>query len=439
MAGSLLKGGVKTLGMKLVNIGTMFLATVALTRTLGAEQYGIYVFVFTLVVVLAEPQFAGLRTVAVRNTAIYLDEGQLGLLSGLIRRLGHFVFLGALLSAVVLLITAWFMQEKFGAGSGWIFVIAAGLPLFLGLNRIRDGMLRGAGTVVAGQFPKLIVRPALLLLYIGIAWWMLGDAFDAKWAMGMQVLAATSAGLIYALLLRRYLGDQLRSDQVEYRTKEWFGGMVPVMFSGIIQIIDARAGVLMVGFLQGVADTGQFHAAFRLAELIAMAHAVANIVIEPIIARLYNAGNIEELQKKITRTARLVLAATVPTSLILIFAGEWLLSIFGEEFRAATPALSILAVTQIVNAALGAVGPLLNMTNHARETAIGLLLGVSVNVVLGFILIPESGIEGAAWAALGSIVVWKTYLMIRVHKLLGIHTTALGAFNKGRKWQGDEL
>lgn len=428
----LLKGGAKTLLLKLFNIGIMFVVTIGLTRALGAEQYGVYIFVFTLVGALSEPQFVGLRTVAVRNTAIYLDEGRFALLRGLFFRLCHFSLLGALVSAVVVLITAWFMRDKFGPESTWIFLIAAGLPLMLGINRIRDGMLRGAGTVVAGQFPKLVVRPVLLLLFIGIGWWLLSEEFDARWAMGAQVLAAVSAGFVYVYMMRRYIGAPLYHDQIEYRTREWFGGMIPLVLSGILLGIDTRIGVLLLGVLDDTAETGKFHAAFRLAELITLGHAVANILIEPMIAKLYNSGDLEKLQKQLTFVARVVFAVTLPTALVLIFAGEWLLGIFGEEFVAAAPALTILAVAQIVNAGLGSVVPILNMTNHAKDTARGVALGVVVNIVLCVVLIPRFGVEGAAWAALGSMVVWKVYLMLRVHKHLGLSTTALGVLREGR-------
>ena len=410
----------------------MFLVTIVLTRTLGADQYGVYIFAFTLVGTLSEPQLIGLRTVAIRNTAVYLEEGRFALLRGLFYRLCQFSLFSAFISATAVLMLAWALRDKFGGEGIWLFIITASLPFVLGINRIRDGMLRGAGTVIAGQFPKLVVRPVLLLISISVFWTLLNHRFDAQWAMAAQLLAAICAGLIYMLAMNRHLGTQLCHRKIEFQTRDWFGGMIPLILSGALLSIDTRIGVLLLGTLGNTEDTGKFHAAFRLAELITLGHAVANILIEPTIAKLYNSGELDKLQRQLTITARAECIVTLPVALILIFAGEWLLGIFGEEFTTAAPALTILAITQIVNAGLGSVVPILNMTNHARDTAKGVALGVIVNIVLCIILIPTHDLEGAAWAALGSMIVWKLYLKIIIYKHLGLATTAFGRLPHGK-------
>lgn len=420
--------------MKLAGIGLTFLATIVLTRVLGAEQYGVYVFAFTLVGILSEPQFVGLRTLAVRNAAVYVDRGQSALLAGLAIRLRSVAIYGGIAAFGVLLIAGWLMGPKFGSGTLWVFVAGAALPFLLGYNRISDGMLRGAHLVMTSQFPKLIVRPALLLVYVAVGALLAGSAFNATWAMGMQVGAAATAAIVYVLLIRRHLGGHLKGAAPQFRTREWLHGMFPLMLSGVFQIIDTRAGVLMLGVLGVAADTGRFHATIRLAELIALVQAVANIVVEPWIARYCASGELDKLQRKVTTAARLVFFATLPVSLLVIWQGAAVLAIFGPEFVAAAPALTILAIAQVVKAALGTLAPLLNMAGYPRETVVGMAIGLAAHIVLGVLLIPKLGLVGAAWAALISMLVWKIYLMFRVHRLLGLYTTALGPLVNPGNW-----
>jgi hypothetical protein len=86
--------------------------------------------------------------------------------------------LRALLACLVLLAVVWFMDEKMGSGKGVRFVTAAFLPLVLGLNRIREGLLRAVSTVVAGQLPTtmscatrivlaVMAPPAIVLILFG--------------------------------------------------------------------------------------------------------------------------------------------------------------------------------------------------------------------------------------------------------------------------------
>ena len=71
-------GGINTMGLKVFNLVAMFAVSVVLARTLGVEEYGHYVFVFTLVGLLSEPQFIGLRSLAVRHTVLNLTSATAG-------------------------------------------------------------------------------------------------------------------------------------------------------------------------------------------------------------------------------------------------------------------------------------------------------------------------------------------------------------------------
>ena len=433
MQEKLLSGSVKTLLLKITNIGTLFLVSVLLARTLGAEEYGSYIFVFTLVGLLSEPLFVGLRTVALRNGTIYIQEHKYGLLRGLANRLRLFMLTYGAITALGLFVALWLMQDKLGANFGWTFLFAAALPFLLGFNRINDGLLRASGKALISQIPKLVARPVLLLAYIYISTLLIEDRFDAGWALATQALAAGSAFLIYIYFLRRHLHVKICTARAQYKTRTWFQEALPLAASTAVHALDARIGILLVGALIASSDTGVFHAAFRLAELVVLIHSSANLMIEPMIVRLHSRGNMAELQSKLTKLTRLVSVASVPIIVIMILYGEWLLSLFGDEFRAAAPALQILAFTQLVHVCLGSPAILLNLTKHGKETATGLAGGVVVNVCLCLILIPMLGLVGAAWAALGSMFTTKIYLTLRAQQLLGINTSILGLPPKSKE------
>lgn len=108
--------------------------------------------------------------------------------------------------------------------------------------------------------------------------------------------------------------------------------------------------------------------------------------------------------------------------------GQSFLSFFGSEFTSGSTALSILVFGQLVNAAAGSVGLLLVMTAHEREAAIGMGVGLSLNVLLNTLLIPLWGIEGAAGASATSMIVWNLWLAVRVHRRLGLDPSVLAMF-----------
>ncbi|MDO3386844.1 oligosaccharide flippase family protein [Gilvimarinus sp. SDUM040013] len=427
MRGRLLKGGALTMALKLINLGLMFITSIILARILGTHDYGSYIFVFTLVGLLSEPVFLALRTVAIRNGTIYLEQTRYDYLQGMIQMLGKVVCISGFFSTAVLMLCAFFLKDRTEGGHYTLYLVAAVLPFIWGVNRIKDGLLRSAGSVFASQAPKLLFRPLLLLVYVFITWWLLDESFNASWAMAMQILAAASAALLYGWLFRGRYNEYLDGVEAKHESREWRKSMVPLIFTGVFENLNTRIGILLIGLLMAPAQTGVFHAAYRLAELIVLAFASANVVFEPHMARLYHNGEHQALQRKLTTIARLVFALSLPVAAVMIIWGEWILSLWGKEFATAAPALTILAATQLVNAAFGSSAMLLLMTHYAKIAASGLMLGVCIKAALCFALIPHYGITGAAWAAFGGMLITKIYLMIRAETTLGLHTSVAGA------------
>jgi O-antigen/teichoic acid export membrane protein len=431
----LLRAGAGTLAMKLVSVGVLFIATVALTRLLGPAEYGVYIFVITLVGVFAEPQCVALRTVAVRHASRHLADGDDTALTALVRDLRLASLLGSGLAILVLAVVGWLMAPKFGATAVSVFALAALLPLLHAQSRINDGLLRAQGSTLLSQLPKLVLRPVLLIALVFGAAWLVHGPLDAAAAMMLQVAAVTGAAGFYGWLLRSRLGPQLKSATGIPRRQLRLNELTPLITATVLQVVESRAAVLLLGILGSVSQTGQFHAALRVAELIALTQGVASLLIEPLAARQAASGDTRHLQRRLTQIARWVAFISLPLTALIIGAREWLLLLFGEAFVEAAPVLAILALTQGLRACLGTVGSLLNVTGHSRETIVGTGMGLVLQLALGLWLIPLLGAVGAAWAALISMTASKLYLMGRVHRRLHLYTSALGRWEDPRQWR----
>src|SRR5699024_7594138 len=152
-----------------------------------------------------------------------------------------------------------------------------------------------------------------------------------------------------------------------------------------------------------------------------------NQVLQPHFARLYEQGDMAKLQRLVTTSARAILALSLPPVLIfMLFGAELLDWVFGDPFRAGGVALAILAAGQLVNAGMGSVGMLLNMTGHERDTMRGIALAAAGNVFLNVILIPPFGVAGAAAASALTLLFWNLLLRSFVKKRLGLKLLAFG-------------
>ena len=101
---------------------------------------------------------------------------------------------------------------------------------------------------------------------------------------------------------------------------------------------------------------------------------------------------------------------------------------FGKEYVSSYVALTILTFGQLINAAIGSVGNLLNMTGHERDTMRAVAFAAAVNIVLNTVLIPSYSIEGATIATAITLTIWNLVLRRAVLRRLGIESMAFNPF-----------
>lgn len=104
-----------------------------------------------------------------------------------------------------------------------------------------------------------------------------------------------------------------------------------------------------------------------------------------------------------------------------VAAPEPVLSIFGPDFVAASAALRILALGQLVNLATGSVGTILIMTGHQRISLLNSVAGAVMVVILGLILIPRYGATGAAAAASITMAIRNISATYLVWRFVGVN------------------
>jgi len=94
--------------------------------------------------------------------------------------------------------------------------------------------------------------------------------------------------------------------------------------------------------------------------------------------------------------------------------------LYSPEFAEAYVPLVIICIGQLVNASIGSVGSLLNMTGHEKDTTKSIFIGATVNVLLNLALTPVWGPIGAAIATTVTLIVWNMIMWQKVRSRIGI-------------------
>lgn len=429
--GSLQAALVKATGgsfmLKISQVGLVFLLNALLARLLGSAGLGAYSVANSWATILGTVTTLGFSRLLVREVPVYRDRSEWSLLRGLLRRANQLVLpfsSGVAVAAVAVALL--FFSGRSSTEALYTFCIAMALVPITAFIQLRQTTMRGLRRIVSAQVPETVLRPVLTIAFVGLAYLLLGDSLRAPWAMTASLAAATVAFLVGAELLRRSVPDNVRSATPEYQTRLWMRGTVPLMLLSVMQVINMRTDVIMVGSISGTQAAGLYTVAVRGAELVVFVLMAAGLALGPTISRLYAAGEMQRLQRLVTRASRLVFLISLPIALALILFGQWFLLIFGEEFTQSSTALSILCIGTLFNSIMCAVGLLLMMAGYERRAAVGVGIGAGLNVALNALLVPRLGIEGAALATATSTVVWNSLLAYWVYKKLGIYPAFIG-------------
>jgi len=420
----LIRGASGTFALKIASTGLVLITSLVLARILWVKGYGTYIYAISWINLLSVLPVMGLPTLLTRKVACYKTQKDWGLLRGILHWSDQVVSIVSLGLVFLVVGIVWLLGghlEPQIATSIWIAMLM--LP-FLAFVSLRQGAMQGLGYVIVAQFPQMLVLPILFLILVG----GLQFAFDlnASSAIGMRVLATMIAFLVGMGLFKKYLPSSVKEALPNYHKREWLMNTLPLLFISTAGTINQQISIIMIGSMLGSEATGIFDVARKGAILVSFILMAVNMPLAPTVARLYARGEKEHLQRVVTKSAQLALFGSLPIALGLIIFGRWVLLIFGREFMGGSAVLAILCLGQLVNAGMGSVGLLLNMTGHEQDTARGIGIAMAINVILNAILIPKWNIEGAAFATSSSMIFWNVLLAIRVYKRLGINSTALG-------------
>lgn len=397
-------------GSVLANLATGIL----LARALGAEQLGIYSFAIAAVSLLAVPAQFGLPTLLLREAARLRMDGQSDRISELwvwARKLSIRVSLVTMSGAAAFV---YLTSVPVLSSRSITLLVAILLMPCLAILGLQGGLLRGYKFVNAGQSVEHLLRSAMFLVLLAGYLAIYGfDGFTSVNAMVVHVLAAYAVTTISSRLVSNLTG--LTRSRVAQpspdSTRLWVRAILPLALLSAAQVILQQTDVLMLGWIVESREVGIYRVVQTISVVVVFALGAMNIVLAPLIAESVAESRYEVIQQLVSFSARATTAlATVAVVLLYFFGLELIRLLFGEEYNGGTAALLVLAIGQLVSAAFGSPGILLNMSGHERETAKGVGLAALANVVLNGLLIPRFGILGAAFATASAVIMWKVLL-----------------------------
>lgn len=416
------------MGLKIVASGLGFGLNILLARLLGIKGLGVYNYVLAWHGLLIIPAGLGLNTMLVREIAVYKAESSWGLLRGILRWSNQIVLVCSFSIATIATAIVWNSDIKEQPQMFLAFVIAMLLLPLTALRNLRLAAMKGLNLVFMGLMPEMLIVPLVVIVLTACPYLFFNQNITAAWVLGTTVIATIITFAIGIYLLQKALPKPVKQATCEYRTRIWLSQLLPFMLLSGMYVITSRSDILMIGTIKGTEAAGLYGPVVKGVQLLAFVLTAINNVLSPSIASLYTEKKLAKIQQIVTKSSQMMLVISLPIAAILLFGGNWYLSLFGSEFVRARSALTILCLGQLFSIAAGSVGTILNMTGNEKYNLIGSVVNILLNVVLNLLWIPNWGINGAAAATASSTIVVNTLKVIWVRQKIGINSTALGRF-----------
>jgi O-antigen/teichoic acid export membrane protein len=426
----LFRGVLGIIALRVIVQAVYFLTNLVLAHLLGVKEYGSVEYIMSWAALFGTLALFGLERLLVREIAINQARLAWGLLKGLIRWATWFTLLTSIILILGIVGVLFLKRESIDNTLLLGLGIATLLIPFNALTGVRVAILRGLRKVIAGQSTEVLIQPVVFLLFVLSASFLFRLTLNAPLVLGLQVGAAVVVFLIGQILLYQRLPQEIQGVPFESNARFWISSLVPLVAFSAISVINKRADILVLGTLRGTEEVGIYSVAASWAALVPYALVSINIVWAPVMARLYEKGEKERLQRMITQGTRGITFVSLIFAFVFLVLGKWLLSLYGPDFVEGETALRILVIGQLVNVAVGPVAQLLLMTGYERVAAINAGFNLVLTIGLNFVLVPRWGVEGTAWATSVSMILINLLLTVWVYKRLDIHSTVLG--NIGR-------
>jgi O-antigen/teichoic acid export membrane protein len=427
---SLLRDGLSkslvSLVIKVATAGLTYGMYVILSRLLGVTEYGYFAFGLSLATILAIGANYGQQTAILRYWPEEMVAGRPQKAIEALRS-GGAVTIVAGLGICVLLAGVGAVSAGFGAEANHIYA-AATLILPLALAEYWSSALRAQGSVWTALSPRDIIWRLGLPLVV-VALWYAGVTLSGA---GALLLTAAVLGLSLAL---QYLLAGARDYEIAVGTgglgAYWraHGTSSRSFFLGTV--LDSAAlnvDIILVGLLVAPAAAGIYFNAFRTAGLLTLFMFAITLVVAPMVARHYHAGEMRKAQAitALCAWAGFVFSLAVFAGFLLF--GDLILGLFGAGQEQGKLILILLSVGLLFDAATGPSRIVLMMTGHERAYVRIFGSIVVAGMLVQLAVIPVFGLVGAAVMNMIARAAAQLAIAWFAHRRIGLDTTLLGAF-----------
>ncbi len=406
--------------IRVASAALLFVSQVLFARWMGSFEFGVYVYVWTWVLLLGGLIDLGIATGAQRFIPEYTGTNKLDMLRG---------FLAGSRWLVLGMATAWAALAALGVfvfGDHIatyeimpLYIACVGLPLFT-LGRLQDGMARSFDWITLALMPPYVIRSLLLIGAMGAAYWLKLPT-DASTAMLAAVATTWITVVGQTLVMNARLKKRIAPGPKAYPAGAWLAASLPIFMVEGFYLLLTHTDVLLLRLYRGPEEVALYYAAAKTLALVAFVSFSVSAATAHKFSEYHVAGNKTQLAAFFADSIKWTFWPSLAATIVILALGKPIHWMFGSKFVDGYFLMFILAIGPLARATVGPVERLLNMVGEQRACAIVYASAFAANIALCVVLIPLFGVAGAAIAISGAMILEAVLLFAVAKQRLGLH------------------
>ncbi|MFV2091895.1 MAG: lipopolysaccharide biosynthesis protein [Hyphomicrobiales bacterium] len=411
--------------IRVLSAGIVYLSQVLLARWLGVYEFGVYIYIWTWVLLVGDVAHLGLASAAQRLIPQYTKTRAHDSLRGFISGSRWLVF--AFATGVTgiggpgaRLHEPWIKSDEVLL----LYLAAATLP-FYALSNMLDGIARSYNLINVALLPPYFLRQLLLLAGVAAAYFA-GYPLHATTTMLAAIAATWATAMAQLIWLNTRLKQTVEPGARAYHVKAWFAVSLPILMVWGFYTLLTYTDIIVLRQFGTPQEVAVYYGASKTLALVAFVYFSVAAAVAHKFAEYHVTGDREAFAALVRKATQWTFWPSLAATIAILAVGRPILWLFGPSFVAGYPVMFILAVGLLARASVGPAERLLNMVGEQARCSLVFVAAFATNLILALVLVPEFGIIGAAISLATALVVESALLFLVIKQRLGLHIWIFG-------------
>jgi O-antigen/teichoic acid export membrane protein len=411
--------------IRVASAALIYVSQILLARWLGGFEFGVYVYVWTWLVLLGSIAPLGFAYLPQRYIPEYAAAGDHGKVRGFVAGSRWLTF--ALGTAVALLGALALLALEGQVGPFYfipLLLAFACIPVFA-FGSTQESIARSYDWFDLALVPAYIAQPLAILAIMAVLYFS-GAPMTAVTTMCAVAAAIWIMAIVQYVMVNRRLSQKLERQPRTYEVATWMRTAMPLLLVDGFFFLLTHVDILLLQLFVQPEQIAVYYAATKTLALVAFIYFAVAAACAHRFTEYHVAGDRERLASFVADATRWTFWPSLAVTLLLVALGKPILMLFGPNFEAGYPLILVLAVGLLARASIGPAERLLNMLGQQRMCALVYACAFAANLILCFVLIPRLGLMGAALATAIAILLETVLLALVSWRQLGLHVFIFG-------------